>query len=698
MNKKILSIVTIVGLFVIYLSMSSSSNGINGQSAVGCGGGSCHGAANANTTIALAGFPTNYVNGQSYNITVSVNHSTQVEAGFDLSVTGGTISLPGLGAALNGTTEIRHNTPKTITAGSASWTFTWTAPATGTAVITCFVAGNAANNNGTTSGDAWTTSSQLIGAPIVNLAVTATTTNILCNGGTSTIVATGTNGTAPYQYKINAGTYQSSGTFIGNTAGTYTITVKDASNATASTVKTITQPNQIIAPISSTNILCFGTNNATAQITPTGGTGAFTYSWSPIGGTAALATNLNAGTYTCTVTDVNGCTKTATTLITQPLSAPSVSIISSTNVGCNTGATGAATASASGGTGALTYGWNPGLMTTASVANLTAGTYTCIAMDANQCTTATTITITQNAAIVPSITSNNILCFGQSNGSASITSTGGAGGFSYIWAPSGGSASTASNLVAGVYTCTITDANLCTKTTIVAITQPPALTLTFLQGNVNCKNGSDGFVTAAVTGGTGVYTYSWLPSGAGVSIAGLVAGSYTCNVVDANGCSASQVATVAGSNDTANANYTKALNVLSAIQPNANYQWLKCDPNLSIIPNAITQNFTIPAGGNYALIVSSGNCRDTSVCKPITAVGIHNTTLDNNFLSMIYPGYYNYLNSSSAILNYTLSNTQGAILQKGKMQIGDNKILINNFANGVYFLETNGRVYKLIAE
>jgi hypothetical protein len=65
---------------------------------------------------------------------------------------------------------------------------------------------------------------------------------------------------------------------------------------------------------------------------------------------------------------------------------------------------------------------------------------------------------------------------------------------------------------------------------------------------------------------------------------------------------------------------------------------------------------------------------------------------------MIYPGYYNYLNSSSAILNYTLSNTQGAILQKGKMQIGDNKILINNFANGVYFLETNGRVYKLIAE
>ena len=68
MNKKILSIVTIVGLFVIYLSMSSSSNGINGQSTVGCGGGSCHGAANANTTIALAGFPTNYVNGQSYNI------------------------------------------------------------------------------------------------------------------------------------------------------------------------------------------------------------------------------------------------------------------------------------------------------------------------------------------------------------------------------------------------------------------------------------------------------------------------------------------------------------------------------------------------------------------------------------------------------------------------------------------------------
>ncbi len=137
---------SLLALPFAYVLFSSNSSGINGRSTSGC---SCHGPNNGATMLTITGIPASgWVAGQSYSMTATVTNSAKAGAGFDLSVTAGTLSSAGAGAALVGTTEVRHNTPKSMSGGSASWTFMWTAPSSGTSVNFRF-AGNAVNLNGT---------------------------------------------------------------------------------------------------------------------------------------------------------------------------------------------------------------------------------------------------------------------------------------------------------------------------------------------------------------------------------------------------------------------------------------------------------------------------------------------------------------------------------------------------------------------
>ncbi|MFP3670128.1 SprB repeat-containing protein, partial [Priestia sp. SIMBA_032] len=117
-------------------------------------------------------------------------------------------------------------------------------------------------------------------------------------------------------------------------------------------------------------------------------------------------------------------------------------------------------------------------------------------------------------------------CNGGSNGSATVTVTGGTGAYRYLWSPSGGTAATASGLAAGNYTVTVKDANNCQKTANVTIEQPSALIASAAaQTNVSCNGGTNGSATVSVTGGTGAYTYLWSPSGGTAATAsGLAAG------------------------------------------------------------------------------------------------------------------------------------------------------------------------------
>jgi hypothetical protein len=284
-----------------------------------------------------------------------------------------------------------------------------------------------------------------------------------------------------------------------------------------------------IVPLSTTvtqsaTIQCFGQSTGALTANPTGGTSPYTYSWAPSGGNAATATGLAAGTYTVTVTDGASAITTQTFTLTQPTAV--VASASSTNVLCNAGNSGTATATVSGGTPGYTYLWSNG-GTTATITNLTAGVYTYTVTDTEGCSAIQTTTVTEPSALAATTMQTNVSCYGGGNGDAMVMATGGTPNYTYSWAPIGGNADLATGLLAGTYTCTITDANGCLMTQTVSITEPSAMATTATSSAILC-NGDSATITVATTGGTAPYT--------GVGTFSVLAGPYTYVITDANGC------------------------------------------------------------------------------------------------------------------------------------------------------------------
>lgn len=376
---------------------------------------------------------------------------------------------------------------------------------------------------------------------------TTSTTSVSCFGGSNgsaTVTATGGTPSYTYSWAPSGGT---AATASGLTAGTYSVTITDA-NACVKTITGIVVGGPAAAlvatPAAQTNILCNGSATGSATVAVTGGTGTYTYQWSPSGGTAATATGLTAGTYTVTVKDANLCQTTQSFTITQP-SALIASASAQTNIACNGGTTGSATVSATGGTGAYTYSWSPSGGTAATASGLAAGTYTVTVTDANLCFTTQSFTITQPTALAATTASTGVSCFGGSNGSASVTVSGGTPGYTYAWAPLGGSTSSINGRPAGNYTCTITDANGCTLVKNITISSPAALSGTISKTDVSCNGGTNGTAIVIPAGGVGGYTYSWSPTGGNAAIAsGLPAGTYTVTISDANVCSTTASITI----------------------------------------------------------------------------------------------------------------------------------------------------------
>ncbi|HXC04756.1 MAG TPA: SprB repeat-containing protein, partial [Bacteroidia bacterium] len=382
--------------------------------------------------------------------------------------------------------------------------------------------------------------------------ITPSQANVNCNGnhnGTATAVASG--GNPAYTYNWTGGGYggggQGTATATGLAPGTYTCTINTANGCPSSQVYTITQPAALAVSPAQTNLSCNGAGTGSATATPSGGSPGYTYAWTPSGGSGTTASSLAAGTYTCTIHDANSCSTSQTFTITQP--AALTDAPSQTNASCN-GATGSATVSIGGGTPGYTYTWTPSGGSATTAPGLAAGTYTCTVHDANGCPASHTFTITQPSTLGLSTSGQtNVACNGNNSGSATVTASGGTPGYTYTWAPSGGSGATASTLTAGTYTCTIHDVNNCTTSQTVTITQPAsALSQTPTQANVACNGNTNGTASVAIAGGTAGYTYTWAPAPGGgqgtANATGLGAGNYTVTVHDANNCVLTNVFTI----------------------------------------------------------------------------------------------------------------------------------------------------------
>jgi len=306
------------------------------------------------------------------------------------------------------------------------------------------------------------------------LIATATKKNENCGGSANgTATASQTGGTGPYSYSWNSTPVQTTKTATGLTSGTYTVTVSDANGCTSAASVTLVAPAPIVVSGVVVNLNCNNINTGKITLTVSGGDSPYTFQWDN-GTTAKNRTGLAAGTYTVTVTDTKGCTVSASYTVTQPTLM--VLTTSKTNVLCNGGNTGTATVNASGGTPGYTYSWNTvPVQTTATATGLTAGNKTVIVKDANNCSKSVTVTINQPSAMSVSSTQVNVTTNGGSNGSATANPAGGVAPYTYSWnTVPVKTTKTATGLTAGTYTVTVTDANGCTKTKSVTITQPGA--------------------------------------------------------------------------------------------------------------------------------------------------------------------------------------------------------------------------------
>lgn len=235
-------------------------------------------------------------------------------------------------------------------------------------------------------------------------------------------------------------------------------------------------------------------------------------------------------------TDIDGNTRGSSTYrgADEPAAVvtPTVSLASQNNITCNGLSNGSATVTATGGTG-FTYSWSPSGGSSASATGLAAGVYTVTATTPAGCFGTTTVTITQPAALTASLgTISNASCNGQNNGSATVNAAGGTGTITYSWTPAGGTTPTASGLGAGNYTVTVKDANNCSTSRTLTITQPPAVDASVTQNGV--------VLMANASGGT----YQWINCTTNVPVSGQTAQTFTATtngsykvVVTIGGCS-----------------------------------------------------------------------------------------------------------------------------------------------------------------
>jgi gliding motility-associated-like protein len=346
-------------------------------------------------------------------------------------------------------------------------------------------------------------------------------------------------------------------------AGNHTVIVTDAKGCSDTLTTLVNQPPQLLItnPVFQ-NINCFGVPTGSINITVQGGIGVpYNYNWTTTNGsglnpTIEDQTNLGAGTYSIVAMDGNNCTTSAVYQLTQPSQALSATY-SVQNVKCFGENTGSINLIPAGGTAPYNFNWTTANGSGVSAANedqtgISSGDYTVQVTDSKGCTINMTITVAQPVQpLALSETHQNVLCNGGNSGSLNLTTVGGTSPYTYQWSNGASVILTAttedlSNLYADNYLVVVHDANQCTSNLNVTIAQPSApLQLSNQVVDVACFGNATGSINLSVTGGTTGYTFDWNNDGTGDNndtedLSNMLAGSYIINVIDNNGCQASE--------------------------------------------------------------------------------------------------------------------------------------------------------------
>jgi hypothetical protein len=500
------------------------------------------------------------------------------------------------------------------------------------------------------------------------------------------ITASGAGATGSYQYSINGGAYQTSPMFNSLAAGNYTITVKDNTSATTgTTVVTVAVSTPSFTSVTSTNAtstMCIGTISALGA----GSNAPYSYALNAAAATSnGNFTALCAGTYTLCVIDAIGCSActTETVIAADPLA---FIVPINTTQPCFNNTNGSLNAPATGGIAPLEYTIGSAYASSSTFNSLAPGIYTVTVKDFTNATLSTTVDLTLssnllfNASQSASISCNN-LCSGEITGNFLN------GVMPYSYVLNGGVASgsnTFSSLCAGTYTMQATDANGCTKSYVVTLSEPLPLSSNLQISQIRCTNDNDGSISATGIGGVGPYEYS-IDGGlysAPNTFSALIPATYTIAVQDANSCTVSTLVTITQSTVllglTATSTPTTGSNngTITATGSNGTAPYI-----YSLNGGTPTTNniFSALANGNYTLTVT-----DVAGCAKTTIVGI---TFAENLNTLSFIGNVNiYPNPAKDVINIDAETKGSSAVQ---IQIIDvlGQVVYKNYA-----VSTNGSI------
>ena len=443
-------------------------------------------------------------------------------------------------------------------------------PNGGTATIEDFENGETYDIDITDAQGCTATISGTFAAPVIQTIVItpALTCPLGGDGDVDVTVLNGSGNGGPYTI-VMAGDPPTVGTTdtYSDVAGTIVpIVVADSDGCISDSTVTITSAGHFIDVqiIAQTDEACYGDGNGSASITavPTPSGNVVSITWTgpsgqtpggnPGGPGNTSQSGLAPGNWTITVIDNTGCEVSINITIGAPQELD-VYLANSNEPVCYAFTDGSITVSSTGGSGALTYSWNPINPTPGNTFNtLGAGTYWAFITDGNGCMDSLEIILGQPDSLYGNFTIKDILCYGDSTGGIIVDSVSNAvGGVSYFWNLSGivpnpaPNVNLASGLPIGTYVLTIQDA-LCSNQYEFTLTQNPEITFNqFGSEPAYCRmfsyQSGNGVVFGSAIGGVPDYTYLWTNMSTGATTSnttwgGLNPGTYQLTAIDDVGC------------------------------------------------------------------------------------------------------------------------------------------------------------------
>jgi large repetitive protein len=359
--------------------------------------------------------------------------------------------------------------------------------------------------------------------------------HISCNGlSDGSALVSPINGTAPYNYQWDASTGNQISQEANNlSAGNYNVTITDINGCSISRNITLNEPTVLTVNTSSVDVVC-GSSLGSVTAHPSGATPGYNYLWSN-GIQNQTATGLIVGNYLVTVTDINGCTTIASSSV-EPFGNLNITFTLQEPVSCYSYTDAVLLSHVSNGVPQFEYIWSNG-DNQSSITNVGEGNYTLTVNDSWGCYGVNNFYIDQPTEIVLNYATNDVLCYGDSNGSATVLAAGGFPPYSYDWI-NGNNSNMVTDLSAGIYPVSVTDSRACTVVGEAVIQQPDRLTASFQIDSINCF-GETGAIKANVAGGTSPYSYLWTSGVYNSSeqlIVNIPEAVYYLNIVDNNSC------------------------------------------------------------------------------------------------------------------------------------------------------------------